>query len=105
MDPHSDQSFQSLKNALTSAPVLLIADPSLPFTLNCDACNYAIGATLQQDQGNGLQPIAYMLRKLKPAELNYDTREKEFLTLVDACRHWRHYLHSELKFKLFTDHD
>ena len=103
--PRSEQSFQSLKDSLTSAPVLLIADPSLPFTLNCDACNYAIGATLQQDQGNGLQPIAYMSRKLKPAEMNYDTREKEFLALVDACRHWRHYLHSELKFKLFTDHD
>ena len=103
--PRHDVAFAKLKESLTSAPVLLIADPSLPFTLNCDACNYAIGATLQQDQGNGLQPIAYMSRKLKPAEINYDTREKEFLALVDACRHWRHYLHSDLPFKLLSDHD
>ena len=100
-----EAAFTALKHALTNAPVLLIADPSLPYTLNCDACNYAVGATLQQDHGAGLQPIAYMSRKLKPAEINYDTREKEFLALVDACRHWRQYLHSELPFKLLSDHD
>ena len=100
-----DVAFAALKAALTGAPVLLIANPALPYTLNCDACNYAIGATLQQDHGHGLQPVAYMSRKLKPAEINYDTREKEFLALVDACRHWRHYLHSDLPFKLLSDHD
>lgn len=97
--------FDSLKAALCSAPVLLIPDPAKPFTLNCDACNYAVGATLQQDHGRGLQPVAYRSRKLTPAEINYDTREKEFLALVDACSHWRHYLHSELPFTLLSDHD
>jgi hypothetical protein len=97
--------FDALKAALCSAPVLLIPDPSKPYTLNCDACDYAIGATLQQDQGNGLQPVAFMSRKLKPAEINYDTREKEFMALVDACSHWRQYLHSEQPIKLLSDHD
>ena len=100
-----ESAFAQLKHALTHAPVLLIADPKLPYTLNCDACQYAIGATLQQDQGNGLQPVAYMSRKLKPAEINYDTREKEFLALVDACIHWRQYLHSDHPFTLLSDHD
>ena len=100
-----EEAFGLLKGALCSAPVLLIADPALPFTLNCDACHYAIGATLQQDQGNGLQPIAYWSRKLTGAEMNYDTREKEFLALVDACQYWRPYLHSNTPFKLLTDHD
>jgi transposase InsO family protein len=99
------QAFDTLKQALCSAPVLLIPDPSKPYTLNCDACDYAVGATLQQDHGNGLQPVAYRSRKLTPAEINYDTREKEFLALVDACSHWRHYLHSELPFTLLSDHD
>ena len=97
--------FQALKSALCSAPVLLIPDPTKPYTLNCDACQYAIGATLQQDHGNGLQPVAYMSRKLKAAELNWDTREKEFFALVEACTHWRHYLHNEFPFKLLSDHD
>ena len=99
------QAFNALKRSLCAAPVLLIPDPSLPYTLNCDACDYAIGATLQQDQGNGLQPIAYRSRKLTPAERNWDTREKEFFALVDACLHWRHYLHSDQPFRLLSDHD
>ena len=98
------QSFAALKTALCTAPVLLVADPTKPYTLSCDACDYAIGATLQQDQGHGLQPVAYMSRKLKPAEVNYDTREKEFLALHDACLHWRHYLHSGQPFTLQSDH-
>ena len=99
------QSFEALKRALCSTPILLIPDPSLSFVLNCDACQYAIGATLQQDQGRGLQPVAYYSHKLSGAELNWDTREKEFFALVAACQHWRHYLHSEQPFTLLTDHD
>ena len=53
-----------------------------PFVLNCDACKYAIGATLQQDHGNGLQPVAYFSAKMSDAERNYDVREQEFMALV-----------------------
>ena len=99
------KAFDALKAALTSAPVLIIPDPKLPYTLNCDACDYATGATLQQDHGNGLQPVAFRSRKLTPAERNYDVREKEFLALIDACSHWRPYLHGVQPFKLLSDHD
>ena len=40
------KAFEELKSALCNAPVLLIPDPSKPYTLNCDACDYAVGATL-----------------------------------------------------------
>lgn len=96
--------FEELKQKLCSAPVLLIPDPKLPFVLNCDACKYATGGVLQQDQGNGLQPVAYRSRKLTPAERNYDTREQEFLALLDCCSYWRHYLHGR-RFTLLSDHD
>jgi hypothetical protein len=97
--------FDELKRALCSPPVLLIADQTKPFTLNTDACNYAIGATLQQDQGNGLQPVAYFSAKMSDAERRYDVREKEFMALFRACMHWRHYLHGLEPFLLLTDHD
>ena len=97
--------FDELKTTLCTAPVLLIPNPDLPFTLNVDACDYAVGGTLQQDHGNGLQPVAFRSRKLNPAERNYDVREKEFLAFVDACSVWRHYLHSEKPFLFLTDHD
>jgi len=99
------ESFEKLKTALCTAPVLLLPDPKLPYTLNTDACKFAMGATLQQDQGKGLQPVAFRSKKFSPAERNYDVREREFFGLVDACSHWRHYLHSEQPFKLLTDHD
>ena len=103
--PPQRDAFEALKKALSSTPVLLIPDPSKPYTLNCDACKYAIGGTLQQDHGNGLQPVAYMSRKLRAAELNWDTREKEFFALVESCLHWRQYLHSDEPFTLLSDHD
>ena len=102
--PEQQTAFDTLKEKLCNAPVLLIPDPSKPFVLNCDACGYATGAVLQQDQGRGLQPIAYRSRKLTPAECRYDTREQEFLALFDACSYWRHYLHGQ-RFTLLSDHD
>ena len=99
------QAFEALKAALCSPPVLLVPDQSKPFVLNTDACKYAIGAVLQQDQGNGLQPVAYFSAKMSDAERNYDVREQEFMALLRACQHWRHYLHSEHPFTLRTDHE
>ena len=97
--------FDKLKAALCSPPVLLVPDQSKPFVLNCDACKYAIGATLQQDHGSGLQPVAYFSAKMTDAERNYDVREQEFMALLRACLHWRHYLHGTQPFTLLTDHD
>lgn len=99
------KAFEALKAALCAPPVLLVPDQSKPFVLNCDACKYAIGATLQQDHGNGLQPVAYFSAKMSDAERNYDVREQEFMALMKACLHWRHYLHGTQPFTLLTDHD
>ncbi|GJP37082.1 hypothetical protein CLOM_g21526 [Closterium sp. NIES-68] len=51
--------FDELRNFLMSPPVLRIADPSRPFEVLTDASDFAIGAVLLQDFGDGLQPIAY----------------------------------------------
>ena len=60
--------FRELKKRLTSTPVLLFPDFNLGFTIQTDSSGYAIGGVLLQDQGNGLQPIAYESRKMIPAE-------------------------------------
>ena len=103
--PEQQSAFDLLKAALCAPPVLRVPDQSKPFVLHCDACKYAIGATLQQDHGNGLQPVAYFSAKMTDAERNYDVREKEFMALLRACLHWRHYLHGTQPFTLLTDHD
>jgi len=97
------QSFQQLKQAISSAPVLTVPDTSLPFTVTTDASGFAIGATLSQDQGNGLQPIAYLSHKMNPHERNYPVHEQELLAIICALKEWRHYLHGR-RFQIITDH-
>jgi Reverse transcriptase (RNA-dependent DNA polymerase)/RNase H-like domain found in reverse transcriptase len=53
------EAMQELKTAMTTALILVIPDPKKPFTVTTDASSFALGAVLQQDQGNGPQPIAY----------------------------------------------
>jgi hypothetical protein len=90
--PEQDQAMQQIKTSLTSAPVLIIADPGKQYTLVTDASDEAIGAVLLQDHGKGLQPIAYETRKLRAAELNYPIHDKEALAIVHAFKVWRCYL-------------
>lgn len=42
--------FEALKLQLGSAPVLLLANPELPYVIHCDASGFAVGACLMQDQ-------------------------------------------------------
>ena len=95
--------FDSLKSALTSAPVLLVPDTDKPFHVFADASQQAVGAVLMQDQGRGLQPVAFESRKLSPAERNYPIHEIELLAVVHALKVWRCYLEGT-QFYTNTDH-
>jgi hypothetical protein len=99
------QAFDDLRNALIQAPVLAFPDPQLPFVVGTDASDYAIGAVLQQDQGKGLQPLAFLSRKLTPAQRNYRTHEKEMLAIIEALKMWRHHLQgADYTVQVLTDH-
>ena len=70
--------FESIKSAITSAPVLAHADPSQPFWVETDASDFAVGGVLAQKDTNGdLHPCAFYSRSLNPAERNYCIYEKE----------------------------
>lgn len=56
--------FQSSKDQLTSAPLLLLPHEDLPFTDMIAASDAAMGAVLMQDQRQGLQPVEYLSRCL-----------------------------------------
>ncbi len=96
-------SMNKLKQAIISAPILVAPNPQFPYMLSTDASGFAVGATLAQNQGNGLQPVSFLSRKLNPAERNYAVHEQELLAVVYALREWRHYLHG-CKFTVITDH-
>ena len=54
------QSFDALKAALTSAPVLLVLDPARPTRLLTDASELAVSAILEQpDDAGAFHPVAF----------------------------------------------
>ena len=81
------KAFQLLKSEIAKA-VLATPDPNLPFTLETDASDYAIGATLCQST----RPIAFFSRTLNSSERNHHSVEKEAYAIVEAIRKWKHYL-------------
>jgi hypothetical protein len=100
------QAFEALKQALITAPILSAPDFSSPFnitTVSADASDFAIGAVLTQGDKANLRTIAYLSRKLNPAEVNYPVHERELLAIVYALKSWRHYLMGRA-FHINTDH-
>ena len=73
--------FEALIQALTSEPLLAVADRTKPFTLHCDASGTGIGAVLYQEQDGKSRVIAYASRSLNKTESNYPAHKREFLAL------------------------
>ena len=105
--PLHQQAFTELKSALLGAPVLALPDPDRQYVVNTDASDFATGAVLQQDFGNGLQPIAYSSHKLSDAERRYPTHDREMLAIINMLGEWRTYLHGRQPFivRIRTDHN
>ena len=84
-----ENSFQELKQKLTSAPLLVIPDTSRPFEVYCDASHQRLGCVLMQER----RVVAYASRQLKSHEKNYPTHDLELAAVVFALKIWRHYLY------------
>ena len=89
--------FNKLKSVLAEAALQPILD-NVPFTVETDASNFAIGATLNQ---NG-KPVAFLSRTLQGSELHHSAVEKEAYSIVEALRKWHHLLYGQ-QFSLVTD--
>jgi transposase InsO family protein len=98
-----EAAFAKLKELLAEAVSLRIPKDEIPFTLVTDASGTGVGAMLAQKEGDVLVPVAFYHHAMTPAEMKYDTTEKELLAVVKACTKWRVYLDSP--FDLITDHN
>ena len=97
-DTKCEESFNKLKELLTTALVLRIKDPHRDFVVCTNACNEGLGGVLTQDG----HVIAYESRKLKVHEKNYATYDLELAAIIHALKMWCHYL-IRRKFVLMSD--
>ena len=94
-----EESFQKLKEYLTTAPILALPSGTGGFMVFCDASRVGLGCVLMQ---NG-RVIAYASRQLKKHEQNYPTHDLELAAVIFALKIWRHYLYGETC-EIYTDH-
>ena len=98
-----EDSFQQLKDALVSAPVLAYPRTKEPFVLDTDASNVGVGAVLSQVHDGEERVIAYYSHALSRPERNYCTTRRELLAIVRAIENFHPYLYSR-QFTVRTDH-
>jgi hypothetical protein len=105
--PVHQRAADTLKAALTAAPTLALPDPDRQYVVNTDASDFATGAVLQQDQGNGLQPVAFCSHKMSDTERRYPTHDREMLAIIHMLGEWRTYLQGRQPFviRIRTDHN
>ncbi|KAJ0524209.1 putative nucleotidyltransferase, Ribonuclease H [Helianthus annuus] len=91
------QAFNTLKNLLSSTPILRLPDFSKPFTVESDASGTGVGA-LSQDK----HPLAYFSKKLCPRMQHASTYHREMYAITQAISKWRQYLLGH-RFTIITD--
>jgi len=64
----------------------------------------AVSACLHQRFQDGEHPVAFISKRLTPAEARYPARDRELLAVMYALSQWRVYLMGK-QFDLFTDHE
>jgi hypothetical protein len=80
--PACQKSFETLKEKLTTAPVLILLDVHKPFSVYYDASYTRLGCVLMQEG----RVVAYSSRQLKIHERNYPTHDLELSVVVHALK-------------------
>ena len=81
-----EESFQTLKEKVTSAPVLTLPEGNEGFEVYSDAPHQGLGYVLMQHK----RVAAYGSRQLKKHELNYPTHDLELTGVIFALKTWTH---------------
>eukprot|EP00978_Attheya_sp_CCMP212_P012155 scaffold30211_cov54-Attheya_sp.AAC.1 len=93
------EAFDAMKALMAKYCLLSYPDPNQPYDIETDASDYQMGAVIKQ---NGW-PVAYFSRKLRDAQLNYTTIEKETLLIVERLQKFHSMLFGA-RLTVHTDH-
>lgn len=94
-----EQSFQKLKDRLTSAPVLAFLEGTKRYVVYCDASRVGLAYVLMQHG----KVIEYTSRQLMKHEQNFLAHDLQLEVVVFALKIWRRYLYV-VHVDIFTDH-
>ncbi|RDX93434.1 Retrovirus-related Pol polyprotein from transposon 17.6, partial [Mucuna pruriens] len=99
-EEEQERAFNSLKEKLINAPLLVLPNFTKSFEIESDASGISIGAILMQEG----HPIAYFSEKLSGATLNYPTYDRvvcpnEIPTNLAALSHAKRHLKGQGKLK------
>lgn len=98
--------FDNLKCQFNNTTVMRHFDNCQSITLETDASDFAISRILSQEHDDGLRPVGFFSRKLQPAELNYNTHDKELLAIIESLKAWRHFtMETKIPVRVITDHN
>ena len=99
-----NQAFERLKETLVSNQIMAHPNSQKPYILYTDACDYAIGGILCQEDEEGIErPIQYVSAQLTSTQRRWATVEKECWAVVYCLDKLRCYLLGS-EFVVFTDH-
>jgi hypothetical protein len=114
-DEICEATFQRLKQAFISAPILVKFDSKKQVLVETDASDYVSAEVLSpRDDNDVLHPVAFFSKKHSSAECNYEIYDKKLLAIVRCFEKWRAELeksshsievlsdHRNLKYFIFT---
>ncbi|KAI3783284.1 hypothetical protein L1987_42361 [Smallanthus sonchifolius] len=86
-----EQALQSLKEYLSSAPLLMKPEDGEPLSLYLAVSRSTVSTVLVKDHEGQQHPVYYVSKSLLPAETRYSHLEKLILALIMASTKLRHY--------------
>ena len=101
--PDASKSFESLKLALCSSPVIGFSKTGGQFILTVDAATTGLGAILSQRYKGQEKVISYWSRTLREHEKNYTPYMLEMTAVCSSLEQFHEYVFGK-KIIVFTDH-
>ena len=86
-ESEQQNTFEAIKQAIMTLPVLTYFDKTRKHSIQCDASKKGLGAVLLQES----KPVIYVSRALTETEQRYSNIERELLAIVFALKRLNHY--------------